>query len=152
MKTLKKSGSILSIIMLIICSLIMISCGDNDDNDDSLTDGYWIPQSALYDLAVETIQNDWMDDDGYMGGYRAYRFINNNTVEVFSVCIYGKFKNSFHQESILGKTIYYVAQDVSTYTYASKENKIFITNGDICTISGKEFRLDGDSNVYTKIK
>ena len=59
-----------------------------------------------------------------------YRFLNANTVESFTTNRYiGHKSGAFHTETISGKTVSFVAENVRTYTYVLDGNKVYITDG-----------------------
>lgn len=106
--------------------------------------GYWLPLTDLRDMAREAVEEDNADEDGFTGGAVSYRFLNANTVESFTTnCYIGHKSAAFHTETVSGKTVSFVAENVRTYTYVLDGNKVYITDGTIGTLVNGELRVDG---------
>jgi hypothetical protein len=50
----------------------------------------------------------------------------------------------------IGSTNWYGMDNGTTYTYAISDNKVYVTNGTIFTISGDTLIPDGSKVTYTK--
>jgi len=107
----------------------------------------------LRDMAREAVEEDNADEDGFTGGAVSYRFLNANTVESFTTnCYIGHKSGAFHTETISGKTVSFVAENVRTYTYVLDGNKVYITDGTIGTLVNGELRVDGLLFTFQKLE
>lgn len=64
----------------------------------------------------------------------------------------GHKSGAFHTETISGKTVFFVAENVRTYTYVLDGNKVYITDGAIGTLVNGELRVDGLLFTFQKLE
>lgn len=102
-------------ILCLLLGLVFFSSCDKDDDETGGGGviGYWLPLTDLRDMAREAVEEDNADEDGFTGGAVSYRFLNANTVESFTTnCYIGHKSGAFHTETISGKTVSFVAENV----------------------------------------
>ena len=133
---------------------VFSSCDkDDDEAGGGGIMGYWLPLTDLRDMAREAVEEDNADEDGFTGGAVSYRFLNANTVESFTTnCYIGDKSAAFHTETVSGKTVSFVAENVRTYTYVLDGNKVYITDGTIGTLVNGELRVDGLLFTFQKLE
>lgn len=139
MNIFQKRFELLSIMMLLICSMTLISCGD-DDNELS---GYYIWDDA-FNMIEEGYNND--GESGISSAY-CYHFVNGNTVEIITFSITENSNRSFYQNTYRGHTYYFNETQRKTYTYVIKDGKVYVTSGAIFTINGKDIIEDGGDRL-----
>lgn len=142
--------------LCLLLGLVFFSSCDKDDDEAGGGGGimgYWLPLTDLRDMAREAVEEDNADEDGFTGGAVSYRFLNANTVESFTTnCYIGHKSGAFHTETISGKTVSFVAENVRTYTYVLDDNKVYITDGTIGTLVNGELRVDGLLFTFQKLE
>lgn len=129
--------------------------GDAGGSNNNLS-GYWLCTSVCEKDISDAIDGGWLSSEGTGCGSKAYYFVNGNTVHVLDAWGYiTKKSNTFYQVTVRNKTVYFRPEVSTTYTYALVDNKVYITNGDILTLSNNKLYLDGESwyyNYFSKVK
>lgn len=114
------------------------------------------------------LENGWYSDsDAKFGRLRftienyinAINIIDDNTLCLYGASLWpeGKCNEKNHDElvyklyagPVFGNMAYY-GSPISYYTYQKLENKIFVSNGDIYTISSSGLIKDGGSDLWKK--
>ena len=139
MKKLVLDG--LGILMAIMLCSGIISCNNEEDSDE-----YNAPSSHISGL--------WSASNGSYKGVSfliVYNFINSNTVIDYSTVSNSTRGWAAEIESIPGHSgWYYAPLSMKNYTYYILNNKIYITNGKIFTITDSGLLEDGSNKIYTK--
>ena len=140
----EKSLSWLTLLLTVVLCVGFASC-DKDDDDDEENGGKG-NSSGITGL--------WSASNGsYQGvSFRfVYNFINSNTVVDYSTV-------SNSREGWIGEVVaipghsgwYYSPNGMRNYTYYVLDNKIYITDGTILTITDGGLLEDGSNVVYTR--
>lgn len=151
-KTMKnKFFKFMGIAMMAMLCFTFSSCGDDDDekgggNSNSNTSNGLSGYYTFTDYYVESVQNNWYDDDGEVGGYVFLHIIDNNTIERGMMhANKNPQSNAVFTKNIAGTTLYFVVDYldwVCKYTYS--DGALYVSNGDIYTIyNGKIYSGDG---------
>lgn len=125
-----KFFSLIAVVMM-ACAMF-VSCGDDSDGGSKSLKGYWVTKS----------------EEGWKGYQfcRALYFQNSNTVLVYQYVANGRYWDNY-SESFGGKSGWYY-QGYETRTYVVNDNKVYISDGKILTISGDRLVSDGGSYDY----
>lgn len=138
--------------MMLMFGMSFVSCSSDDDEDNGGFSGYYTDVEDFTDNIRECIEKGWVESNGLIEGHHGYYFKNGNTVESLVISAYLTAKsNAICTKSICGKTVYFVkAGNGGICSYAIKDNRIYITDGNIGTIYNNGFYIDGIN--YTKLK
>ncbi len=139
----KLMSSWLAVLLAAVLCAGVVSCKDDDDDDNgqkiqsSRISGFWSASNGSYEGVSFRV---------------VYNFINSNTVVYYStVSNSTKGWGSAGIEPIPGHSgWYYAPLSISNYTYYILDNKIYMTNGKIFTITDSGLLEDGSNFVYTK--
>ena len=117
-----------------------------------------------YYASRELFLNNGMysDSDAHFGRLRfsvpnpitVYRILDNQTFLLYNPFLYedgagsGEAVYKLYAGSIFGNMTYY--DNPTYYTYYKSDNKLFVSNGDIFTITGIGLIKDGSSAVFSK--
>ena len=115
---------------------------------------------ASYDLFI--INGMYSDSDAHFGRLRfsipnpitVYRVLDDQTFLIYNPFLYedgagsGEAVYKLYAGSIFGNMTYY--DNPTYYTYYKSDNKLFVSNGDIFTITGSGLIKDGSSVVFSK--
>lgn len=149
MKTIK---TYLFIVLAVVLCLNITSCGGSDDDDDNgggKLSGYYIKSDYENDIS-EAIQD--ADPDGFLGGCIGWKFEGSDVAVKLSIKYYiGSKSGSIKTLNVGGKTISIVAVTDGKYTYAIEGSAIYITSGDIGTISNGELYINDYSWHWKKL-
>lgn len=130
--------------MAVVCACLFLSCSNNDDEDNKVG-------SEIHD-----IEGLWFSPNGTYQGTSfllVYNFINYNTVINYSTVSSSMdgWASGTDLSVIPGHAgWYYSTYSARTLTYYVFDNKIFISDGTILTISGSTLLLDDSSVVFRK--
>lgn len=133
----------LTMFLAVVLCIGVVSCKDDDDDGNgqkiqsSRISGFWSASNGSYEGVSFRV---------------VYNFINSNTVVYYStVSNSTRGWGTVEIESIPGHSgWYYSPSSMSNYTYYILDNKIYMTNGKIFTITDSGLLEDGSNSVYTK--
>jgi len=115
----------------------MVSCGDDDDTAPSSSiSGFYAADNGSY--SGETFK-------------LVYNFINDNTVIDYSTVSSSSESWRYGCEEMPNHSGWYYAPSSMSYrTYYTIDNKIYISDGTILTISGSTLLREGSSHIFKK--
>lgn len=138
------------------------SCSKDDDDNNSGSNsgsssssliGLWYPKTQYINQAYQ-----FWNDFGYDGdpliysSLTAYRFKNSDTVEELILEPYdSKVSGSIYTFTFDKYTIYNKQTSIRTCSYAKSGNTIYITNGDILSLSNGKLHSNGGA-VFDKVQ
>lgn len=133
----------IALLAMLSCTFFS-SCSDDDEKNGGFS-GVYTNVDGFIKSVEEDIDNGWIENDGRMSGQNSFYFNNSNTVEKIVIYAYTRPKsNAICTKTIRGKTIYFVkTESRGLYSYVIKDNRIYITSGDIGPVSNNSFYLDG---------
>lgn len=133
----------IALLAMLSCTFFS-SCSDDDEKNGGFS-GVYTVDGFIKDIQ-EDIENGWIENDGGTStAWSGFYFTNSNTVEKILIRAYTRPKsNAICTKTISGKTIYFVkTESRGLYSYVIKDNRIYITNGNIGPVSNNSFYIDG---------
>lgn len=161
-----KSNKLWSILMMFFVvlgtTITLSSCGSDKDDDDNSGSGnsgngiagLWYPEKHMISDTYYFWNEFGNDGAASIDGNqcRAYRFRNSDTVEEIWTTMTTQRPSSsiIHTFKIDKFTVYVKQERIATYSYAKSGNTIYITNGDVLTLSDGQLHSNGGL-IFDKI-
>ncbi len=166
-KVFHNFASRVTILLMMLCTLTVISCGDDDDapqygggggssyNNHSSLIGYWLGIEHDQEMIKTWTTNgeiDW-NTRSDLWSTVSYRFIDDNTVEVFWAVTYNYSRSDALYTGYYGSHTYSICKGstIGTYAYVADVSKFVIEDGTTGKIFAGYIKKDGVNIKYKKI-